>query len=156
MVINSFKALAPCSKSKLIPSPLKPDLTRNRCSYCQENSHLKLGFLFLHLMSSLSFTFAETPLIIYSHFLLLPGIATGQWKPPVQEPSANQGQKKQENSAPRIHHVGAPSLTLSQPSGSQGNQQKPQTSALCHRDKNTTKSPAFAYCPFAFRQVNEK
>lgn len=100
MVINSFKALAPCSKSKLIPSPLKPDLMRNRCSYCQENSHLKLDFLFLHLMSSLSFTFAETPLIIYSHFLLLPGIATGQWKPPVQEPSANQGQKSKRTQHP--------------------------------------------------------
>lgn len=86
-------------------------------------------------MFSLSLTFAETPLIIYSHFLLLPEVTTGQWKTPVQGPSANQGRKNWEKFEPRICSVVAPSLNpppSTAPLVSQGTSKglRPQISAI--------------------------
>lgn len=107
-------------------------------------------------MSSLNFTFAGTPLIIYSHFPLLPGAATGQWKPPVQGLAANEGKKKQENSEPRISPRDCSQRPPPSPLTAKGTGKglRPQLSAT--ETKTQTKSPAFAYCLFPFCQVSEK
>lgn len=132
----------------LIYSSPKSDLME-RISSRQNISRFKTGLSVLSSDAFIKFYICKDPPTSYSHFLLLPGVATGQWKPPEQGLSANQGQKTWENSEPRIHSVGllAP---LSKLSCCQGNEQRPQTSALCCREKNMMKSPAFASCLFPF------
>lgn len=95
----------------LIYSPPKSDLVE-RISLRQNISRVKTGLSVLSSDAFIKFYICKDPPTSYSHFLLLPGVATGQWKPPEQGLSANQGQKTWENSEPRIDSVGAPGPSL--------------------------------------------